>query len=161
MKASWTFGYDASLKGVAPAPNGLGMMKLLCAGQISVLLFPMASALAVLRQQMGQYNLSSKVAVDALQPMDGDKLLDLQAKGCEATFATQGSNELLYVPAGWLCAEFPSKGVLVHGLRKTILPKCDSCAHDYETLIGCNKAEGKSVVRMVETHELMHKDGGT
>ena len=33
FKVAWMFGYDAALKGCSPTPNGLGMLKLPCAGE--------------------------------------------------------------------------------------------------------------------------------
>ena len=60
----------------------------------------------------------------------------------------QNPEDLLYVPAGWLAAEASAKGMLIYGLRKTIMIKEPKFVANYRALIGAMFRGGSRVEKM-------------
>ena len=81
----------------------------------------------------------------AMQKLKPEDTVELHAAGCDVTWCVQSSGLCLYTPAGWLAAEYASKGVLIYGLCKTILPKCGVAVENYGLLMGLLQWDKKPV----------------
>ena len=157
MNASWLFGFDAKYSGVGATPNGVGLLRLQVAGEVTLMLFKTPQLVAALRIILKREQIGLEACKDYVQMLTNDQAKTLSDNGCQMFTAIQMPNQTLMIPSGWLLAECSSKGVLVYGLRKSFLACGQTSADDYESLIGCNKVDEKPVVKMEETLEIMKK----
>eukprot|EP00913_Durusdinium_trenchii_P025515 g23949.t1 len=157
LETLWLYGYDPNMACISPSPNGMAMIKFLAYGEVKWLAMEASSLAAALRAELSV----ETVGVDDLEKLVGnltyDNLLACSQKhGLKAFCCKQSANEGVFVPAGWIIAEQCVKGVLVYGLRATLLLKSEAAHRNYETVLGFHAASKKpNLDRMQEALDLM------
>ncbi|CAK9036130.1 Uncharacterized protein SCF082_LOCUS21603 [Durusdinium trenchii] len=151
----WLFGYDPALTSISATPNGMAMMKVLAFGEVKWLVMEISSTVAALRAELGV----DVIKADDLEALIGSltygNLENCKKHGMKAKSCLQRPNEAVFVPAGWIAAEQSVKGVLIYGLRASLLLKSEASCHSYEAYIGLNSASGKPVDKMQQVLDLM------
>jgi hypothetical protein len=131
------------------------MWKLLCAGEVSHLCFPLKDLVPALRNMTTKDEFTFAEVQEMVQQFNADDIKKLAGHGCVGTHVMQTANQALFVPAGYLHAEVCVSGVLLYGARKTILVTSEYSAQNYEVLIGCYTKEGRSTARYQESLDLI------
>ena len=93
-----------------------------------------------------------------MERFGAEQVKTLAATGCKPTYVRQKAGQVLFCPAGWLLAERASAGVLLYGIRRSLLPKCSDSAVGYEELIGLHKKDDKATAKMEDALKLMQGD---
>ena len=105
---------------------------------------------SALRVILCEDKISYDVAKEFLANLDASGLPALLANGCTVYAVYQKPHEVLFVPSGWLMAEMCVRGVLIYGVRKSLVTQSE-CSHpNYEELLGACGAEPKVLSRMQE-----------
>ena len=141
LKEIWLFGYVPQASFVAPTPQGLAMIKVLAAGEVSVFAIEIKSLLAHLKKQGQQV---TEDTFDSMFGMDASALAEL-SKECSLYYFHVKQWDVLYVPAGYVVFERSHSAVLIYGMRKSVCLKGDE--DRYEGLIEYLKAIGKDTAR--------------
>ena len=151
----WLFGYDPALTSISATPNGMAMMKVLAFGEVKWLVMEISSTVAALRAELGV----DVIKADDLEALIGSltygNLENCKKHGMKAKSCLQRPNEAVFVAAGWIAAEQSVKGMLIYGLRASLLLKSEASCHSYEAYIGLNSASGKPVDKMQQVLDLM------
>lgn len=155
LAANWLTGLDAKASFLSTNPNGLGCFRFLSAGEVCWALFDLIDLLAVYKC-LGEERGTLDALYDSLKVSGEENIKLFAEKGCKVRFTVQKSGELLYVPTGWVAAENVKSGLLVYGLRKTVLYRSPRAAEGYEHLIGLHSKSGKPVDKMQATLAFMN-----
>ena len=155
LAETWLTGLDSQAHFVACPPNGLGCFRLLVSGEVTWALFELRQLSAALKQMGLPDQLGLDELYSNLKACDEKVVADLYKHGCTAKFAVQKSGSLLYIPTGWVAAECVSNGLLVYGLRKTLLYPSPRAGESYEIYIGMSTKAGKPVDKMQTTLSLI------
>ena len=151
----WLYGYDPNLCSIAPTPNGMAMLKVLAYGEVKRLVLECGSLLAALRTEL---NLET-IGIDDLEELVGglsyEQLQNCKKHGLKAVSCVQKANQAMFVPAGWICCEQCTQGMLIYGLRCTFLLRGEAAQTSYEALLGMYAASGKSTDKMQQALDLM------
>eukprot|EP00971_Amphidinium_carterae_P212367 4214761-Amphidinium_carterae.4 len=158
LKTTWQNGYETNSHHLTTLPNGLGCFKLLISGQITWALFELASLVSALKVRLCKDEISIDEVLDSVKHMSDKDIAELFAQGCHVKHVVQNSGELLYVPAAHIAAERASTGVLIYGLRKTVIYQSETAVMGYQALIGCNQCAGKAVDELNATCALIAPD---
>ena len=140
----WLYGYDPKLKTCSATPNGLPLMKVLASGEVRWLFFELTSLLAALRLEGKAESLTLEDLKEAVSSLTEDKVRSLKKSGTTIKYAEQRPWETAYVPAGWYVAEESLRGVLVYGVRRTLVVKTPASHEQYEALTGVYSASGNA-----------------
>lgn len=159
FKAAWLFGFSDKYTQLATTPNSMGMLRLLCAGEVTTIMFEGGSLAAAFRQIKGVDKVTMVTLSEWVKNLNADDMAKLSEVGCKPHVAVQGAKQLLYVPVGHIVLEKASKGVLLYGVRKAVVVKSERAALNYETMVGCLRAEGKETTKMCVALEVLRGDG--
>ena len=152
MKATWLYGYDSQGAFVNSMPNGLGCFRLQCSGEIMWALFELRQLLPAIKLVLGKDDVGGLEGVSTyLKQLTVEELAKLEKNGCKAHFIHQKENQVLYVPVGWMATEHCVKGVLVYGLRKTVMHCSPVASENYNLLTCLFEASKKPVDKMRAT----------
>ena len=100
-------------------PNGVGMLRVMHMGSISVMLMPMAS----LVEAAGSALSPSSGLQRYLENLTINQIEDLATKNVQILWCTLGPSSLLYVPMGWAVIEKVVSGQIITHLRKAVVYK--------------------------------------
>ena len=155
LAATWLTGLDSQAHFVASPPNGLGCFRLLVSGEVTWALFELRQLAAALKQIGLPEQLGLDELYGHLKTCNEETIKDMNKHGCVAKFAVQKPGSLLYIPTGWIAAECVNSGLLVYGLRKTVLYPSARAGESYEIYIGMSSKSGKPVDKMQTTLSLI------
>lgn len=156
LSVTWLYGYDTRMHSIGCTPNGMGMIKALCAGEVTWLMWDVAALAAALKEiDKATEPISIDTLTKRVQTFTKSDFADIRTHGCITRVAIQKMNTIMVIPAGYMVAQLSSAGVLLYGVRRTFLQQSDAAAARYEELIGCFEAANKDTVKMRETVELM------
>ena len=156
LNASWLVGFDSGASFVNTYPNGLACFRLLCAGEMTWALFELRQLIPAMKVIQLKDNIGGmEDLLSFLKNLTADDAKNLAEKGCPAHYVTQSSNQILYVPVGWVGAEHCSKGVLLYGLRKTIAGQSQLASANYDLLISLFASSNKPVEKMKSTSGIL------
>ena len=127
----------------------------MAAGAVSWTLIDMKRLAPALRLLDAVDKIGISELTKRVEKLDVDQLIALKETGCVCQHVTQAASETLSVPAGWLCAEVASPGVLVRGVRRSFIPAGDVTLEAYEELMGTHVVEDRPLTKMKEVAELM------
>ena len=60
----------------------------------------------------------------------------------------QKTKEMLFVPMGFICVELAQRGLLIYGLRRSLIYKSEKTSERYSSLVGLHGAANKPVEKM-------------
>ena len=143
LKETWLYGYAPDFTFASPTPQGMGMLKILAAGEVTMYIMKLSEAAAYF-QKKGK-TLNADTLPEILNTAAVDDLNAFCENGCQVFYVKQQKFEAVYVPAGYVLFERSSSAVLIYGLRKTVLLKGDPS--DYQGVIDFVKASNKDVSR--------------
>ena len=143
LAVDWLYGYQPEHHNIAATPNGLGMWKLLQAGEVQNLMVPIADLVAAVKIAKGSDDpLTMANLRDDLKTITVERLA---AMSIQLHHHKQTPGDLLWIPTGWLLAELCTSGVLIYGIRKSMLVQAPQAASNYENIIECLQAENIDV----------------
>jgi hypothetical protein len=155
LSSNWLFGYAPEMAGAGPTPNGFGMWKLLCAGEVAHYCFPLSGLIPAMRTMHSKDAFGFSEVEDLVKKFTQNDFKKLQELGCECSYVKQKAGEAFFIPSGFLHAEVCTSGVLVYGSRRTVLTISDTSSNNYEALIGCYSKEGHDIKRYQQCLDLM------
>ena len=100
------------------------------------------------------------LGVGVLMALDAAGLKALKEHGAEIYSCEQQKQQALFVPPGFIVAEAVTSGVLVYGVRLSLLIKSEKAAGNYDELIGLATNSGQGVQRMEQIAEFMRPSEG-
>ena len=119
------------------------MWKLLQAGEVQNLMVPIADLVAAVKIAKGSDDpLTMANLRDDLKTITVERLA---AMSIQLHHHKQTPGDLLWIPTGWLLAELCTSGVLIYGIRKSMLVQAPQAASNYENIIECLQAENIDV----------------
>ena len=139
-------------------PNKLGMIKLLAHGQVQWLAMEVCSLLAALRIDSPLESININELRELVAEFTFESLQVLVRKGMQLRFVVQSAMETVYVPTGWLCVEQVTRGVLVYGLRASLMLKGFAAHRNYEAMIGLHMLAGSNTDSMQRTLSYMETE---
>ena len=95
---------------ITGSPNGLGMWKVLVSGEVRWLLMKSSSLVVGLRKLLTQDAISLEMIREHLEGMGAKEIAKLVEEGLHIEQTTQLPGEALFVPPGWIVADYVSKG---------------------------------------------------
>jgi hypothetical protein len=129
------WGYRIPNYNVGQTPNGLGMIKTVVYGSVTMLLFDVAQLVPALRQIHGKDSVTLQELVKSIEALGSNEMKELKEKGTIIQYTTLNAGDSIYVPSGWILAESVLSGAMVYGLRRTILFRGAGSA-SYDELLG-------------------------
>eukprot|EP00435_Cladocopium_sp_Y103_P027036 s3755_g6.t1 len=151
----WLYGYDPELCSIAATPNGMAMLKVLAYGEVKWLVMECGSLLAALRTELKLETIGLDDLDRYIGALTHEDLVNCKKHGLKAVSCVQKANEAIFVPAGWICCEQCTQGMLIYGLRCTLLLRGEAAQASYETLVGLHSAAGKPTEKMQQALDLM------
>ena len=135
LQASCLFGLESFNYAISCMPNGLASLRLLCSGEILWVRAETRQLHAAMKMILAKDDVGGIDGVAAymkgLEAAGVEKLMD---HGCKIMCCKQTPGQVLYIPVGWMCGEFCTKGVLIYGLRKTLIYASNHAQANYEAL---------------------------
>ena len=152
LKASWLFGYDNQGTFLGTMPNGLASLRMLCSGEILLVMFELRQLLPALKIILGKDDIGGIDGVNGfLKNLSTEEIVKLKDNGCQASYIVQQEGQVVYIPVGYVVAEKCMKGVLVYGLRKTLMPASSMAFENYSLLSGLFEDSKKPVDKLKST----------
>ena len=143
LNVEWLYGYEPEHHNIGHMPNGLDMWKLLQAGEVLNMMVSICDLVAAMKMVKGtDASIKMTCLKDEFKNLTAERLSALQVR---AYHHKQHPGDLLFVPPGWLHAELCVSGVLLYGLRKSVLLQAPEAGSNYESLIECMAADGAQV----------------
>eukprot|EP00435_Cladocopium_sp_Y103_P068230 s676_g31.t1 len=156
LKVSWLQGLDSQGNFVGSMPNGLGCLRFQCSGEVAWTMFELRQLIPAMKIILSKDDVGGLEGVNAFVKSLGLKeIAELQSHGCTAYYCRQAEGQVVYVPIGWVAAERSVKGVLVYGLRKTVMFSSAVSYENYGLLAGLYEASKKPVDKMKATLNLL------
>lgn len=161
MKGVYLFGYDSypNMQYIGMTPSQAAIVKFLFIGQVKTLLIKMSSLVKVTSEKVGPAcgNLDF---FDEVGSGNLEKIKELASDGLCMYECIHSSNQMLFIPQGWLACEATLPGAPSHyGIRKAFFMKSDALIVEYETTIALFKASAKDVGRATAIMDKMKFDG--
>lgn len=149
MKGVYLFGYDGHPKMhyIGLTPSQASMVKFLFVGQVKTLLIKLSSLVKVSSETVGPAaeNLDYFEGVGS---WDAAKLKQFSDAGVGMYEIIHSSNQMLYVPQGWLTLETTLPGAPVHyGIRKAFFMNTEPAIAEYESALMLFKASARDVTK--------------
>ena len=154
----WLYGYAQKMWHCAQTPFGLSMLKLLSAGEVSMILMPIAKLIPALKVMTGQDDHGIEDVRKRVVKFEAEDLDRLAAAGCVCQHVTQKPGEIVLIPPGWLCCEAATSGVLIYGIRRSFVTRGEASVQDYSELIGSYSIAKKPMGKMKEILPFMKVD---
>ena len=133
----------------------MAMLKVLAYGEVKWLVMECSSLLAALRTELQQDSISLDDLEGLVGKLSSESLENCKKHGLKCYSCLQQPNDLVYVPAGWITAEQSVKGMLIYGLRASVLLRSEAAHISYEGLIGLYASSNKPVEKMKQALDLM------
>ncbi|CAE7249881.1 unnamed protein product [Symbiodinium sp. CCMP2592] len=152
LQASWLFGYEAQSAHLNQLPNGLGCFRLLCSGEIAWTLYDLKKLVPAMRVMLNKDDIGGLEGVSVfLKGLNDRDMITLASHGCAPQWILQKEGQILFIPAGFVATEHCKRGVLVYGIRKTLLYVSQEAADSYNVLISLHEASKKPVDKLKAT----------
>ena len=145
----WLYGFDVKMASVAQTPNGVAIFKYLAAGEVEYLLFELKTFVPAVKTILEKDAVSVDEAIAFINNLTTEKMKQFCEKGGAMQRAVLSTAEVLYIPTGYLIAERSSKGILLYGLRKSVVTKSEAACCNYEELIGLYTAANRGTTKML------------
>ncbi|CAE7871566.1 unnamed protein product [Symbiodinium necroappetens] len=159
LKASWLFGYDSQGTFVGTMPNGLASLRMLCSGEVLLVMFELRQLLPAMKILLGKDDVGGMEGVNTfLKNLSVEEIAKLKNNGCHASYIVHQEGQIVYIPVGYVVAEKCMKGVLVYGLRKTVMPATAMASENYSLLTGLFEESKKPVDKMKATLPYLNPD---
>ena len=133
------------------------MCKILVQGEIQWLAAPISDLITGLRTLSGLDQIDLDKLKELVLDLDMEKLKRLKDAGVRFHSAKQLTNDMMFMPPGWYCLEAPSKGVLVYGVRNTLITKSSTSHANFEAAAGVfnasNSAAAEHMIKLLEKFE--------
>ena len=156
LKATWLYGLDAGGNYIAHMPNGLGSLRYQCSGEVAWILFELKQLIPAVKIMLNKDDVGGLDGLSKfIQALTAAELETLESNGCVAHHCRQTEGQVMYVPVGWVSAERSVKGVLVYGIRKTVMVTSNIAVENYSLLQGLFETSGKPVDKMKATLPLL------
>ena len=134
------------------------MVKLLCSGCVSWLAFPLKDLVAAIKLESKVEQIGITELIGIVSELTPASLRALKTNGCTPTHIAQTAGDFVVVPAGWVCCELATQGVLLYGVRRSFIPCGVEAQSNYEVLIGCHNHDSKATTKMQECLALMAQE---
>ncbi|CAE7239963.1 unnamed protein product [Symbiodinium sp. CCMP2456] len=152
LQASWLFGYEAQSAHLNQLPNGLGCFRLLCSGEVAWTLYDLKKLVPAMRIMLSKDDIGGLEGVSAfLKALTDRDMITLSSHGCAPQWIVQKEGQIMFIPAGFVATEHCKRGVLVYGIRKTLLYASNEAAESYSVLISLHEASKKPVDKLKAT----------
>ena len=115
----------------------------------------LVSLLTALRQVERKDAFTMTECIKEVENLTVDRLTELTGAGLKVFTAHQLTNQIVYVPPGWIVCEAVVKGMLVYGVRRTVAVSNLTCCLSYEALLGCMRLGGRDVAKMEQALDMM------
>ena len=135
LESTWTFGYKIPMYNVAQTSNGLGIIKTVAYGSVSMLMFDAHQVVPAMRQVLSKDNVTLPEVIKYIEQSGTEELKLLNDKGVVPLTAEVKAGDTIYIPSGWIVAESVVSGAMVYGVRKTVLFK-GAGSNSYDELLG-------------------------
>ena len=136
LQSHWLYGVSNDYCATSSTPNGMAMFKLLAQGQMKWLFFEIESLVAQLKIEKQADTFAKDEVMTEVEKADTARVKTWLEAGVKIKAAVQEQSELIYCPAGWLTSQKVVSGVLVYGVRHSILLKSESHAKNFEAWMG-------------------------
>ena len=130
-------------------------------GEVRLMLAESSKFVAAVRSIESKDSLTLEECLNFFKNMDVAKLDGLKAAGCVIYTVVQQPNQALWIPCGWLVGELVCRGVLIYGVRKTVVTCSGESEENYQTMMGLYRTtpDGEKVVaKMQEFLPIIKKD---
>ena len=129
--------------------------------EVTWAIFEISSLIASMKMILGKDDLGGLDGVtDFVRHLDDGRLKAFHQHGCVPHIVVQKANEVLWVPCGFLAVEKCVKGILIYGLRKSVLYKSLKALASYEANIEVLKQSGKPIEKMKMVHNIIAGSDG-
>jgi hypothetical protein len=156
---TWLWGFDTKYKGVSFTPNCLAMFKIILNGCVATMMFETKALVSAMRIILQVDKLKLTEVQDFLASLERDGIAELVKNGCTPILVEQKADSILYVPVGYVTVEQVMSGVLIYGLRRTVIVSHIDAVANYEELIGLHVNEEKNPTKMKEALDFMKPVG--
>ncbi len=143
---AWMYGCMSKMASASLTPFGLAMGRVMLHGKIRVLLFDVLTLKEAFKQDCRKNETMDDLTKNLLDE-GSDGLLKLIGHGAKVYYGLQNPDDLLYVPAGFIHADFP-EGTLIYGARKSFAFASTQTVARYDVCTSMHSAAGKPVDKM-------------
>ena len=149
MKGMYLFGYDSHprMQYIGFTPSQGSMIKFMFVGKVKTLLIKLSTLVKVSSEVVGP-PCESLEYFDGVGSWDAPKLKQLSEAGVCMYEHVHSSNQMLFIPQGWVACEATLPGAPSHyGIRKAFFMKSEPAIIEYEATISLSKHPQKMSAR--------------
>ena len=147
MQGVYLFGFDnhPRMHYIGLTPSQASMVRFLFVGQVSTLLIKLSSLIDVSSGKVGPA-CENLEYFDSVGNWSSEKLKHLVEAGVCMYQHVHSSNQMLYIPQGWVVVESTLPGAPSHyGIRKAFFTRTEPAIKEYEHAISLFKASAKDI----------------
>jgi hypothetical protein len=94
----------------------------------------------------------------SLLDLNDDALKKLVDSGAKIRTHSQKANSMVFIPNGWLSSDEAVKGMLLYGIRKTVLCKTPTSYSNYQAITNLLETGGRTVDKMKKLLQVLQVD---
>ena len=146
MTTSWIFGHASSHFGCGLTPNSAACFKMLMYGSAELYLAPIAGLI----DGLNKMGIKFKTMVDLetqLFALTAEQIEKLK-ETVSFHIAALKKEQMLYIPAGWICLEKCGQESMIYGVRKSYFFRSAAAVANYTAAMQLLDGDGKGTEKM-------------